>query len=559
MTQARGVFRMILSKEQIESIVREVMAPANLARKKREFDLYEGSEGGLKPYVRKRVLEIYPKTGHNYSIVDYSITKKAVTKKAKAYKEAPIRKVSLDSNSAQNDVLSKAYNDIAKKFDLNSAMREFDRAFNRHRYALMSIMMEEPEATGLPLKEAPKPTFSFVPLAPHEFDVILSDKGMLDVVILSYSAAEVRSGALESIGLDSAIAADGGAKEGSDQHFFVIWTETNHYVVKFSEDKATGELRKAGATRPNRSTIEILKMKDNPGNENPWGVLPFAYGPYTGKSNYPKTNPIGEQAIELGAALSIYMTSGSMQTGQLVLEHPSDQPIETVAQGLFSLIKLPQSKNPEDKPTKATFINPSPDMAGHRESIMTFFSLILDEQGIGVSGKVGSSEDFASGFDRLLANVDVEDVIEENQETYQRVEAQIFKVVSKQLSTLGMNGVPPEATLTTIYRRPKMLMTDSENLDNIEKMERLGMIEPWEKHILFDPNLTEEEAKAKEERIQKAKAEMAPPPGDPNAVDENGDPISPDAPKGKPPFPPKKKIPGDKANASRARPNDKNG
>ena len=55
--------------------------------------------------------------------------------------------------------------------------------------------------------------------------------------------------------------------------------------------------------------------------------------------------------------------------------------------------------------------------------------------------------------------------------------------------------------LTVIYEKPKVLVTDSERLNNIEKLIKLGCIEDWEKLTILNPNLSEDEAKAKLARI----------------------------------------------------------
>jgi hypothetical protein len=46
-----------------------------------------------------------------------------------------------------------------------------------------------------------------------------------------------------------------------------------------------------------------------------------------------------------------------------------------------------------------------------------------------------------------------------------------------------------------------MLITDTERLTNLEKMIDLGLLEPWEKFVFVDPNMTEDQAKEKLARI----------------------------------------------------------
>ena len=492
---------MELNSQEIVELITEVTSWQNRERKKREFELAQGAEGGLKPYVKSRVVELYPKTGHLYSISDYAVTKKVVNKKAKSYKEAPIRKL-----NETTEVGQAVYQEIAKSSGLNMVMSEFDKIYNRHGYGLIATFMSQDLISSVPY-------FQFVPMAPYEFDVKFNDRGELTTVILSYSPQDIKTGALDSLGMDLSIAGSQ-VNEGEESTIYVVWTDTNHYVVKHRQDKRTKNLKNA------QGAIELLSLPDNPANVNPYGVLPFTYCPQNGKVNYPLTNPIGEQAIELNALLSIYLTSGSMQIGQLVLEYPSDQPISAVGQGLLTVLSLPQSSDPEAASTKANYIAPSPNMTGHRESIMTYLAMILDQQGLGVTGKLDGEQEFMSALDRMIANADVQDSIEENQNMYQLVESGLFNIVKSQLSSVNVNPFGDESTVTVIYRKPKMLVTDKEKLENIKLMDEMGMLEPWEKLVIFDPNLSEYEAKAKFELIKKSKEqtkeddslEVTPPP-----------------------------------------------
>ena len=62
-------------------------------------------------------------------------------------------------------------------------------------------------------------------------------------------------------------------------------------------------------------------------------------------------------------------------------------------------------------------------------------------------------------------------------------------------------------TLSVNYRKPKVLISDAETLANIEKQLGLGLIEEWEKFKIMNPNLSEEECRAKLDRINKEKLE----------------------------------------------------
>jgi len=468
---------MELSLGDIQLILGEIEREENQLRKRKEFKSFQIYDGNLKSYVQSRIKEMYPKTWQAYTISDYSILKKIVDKKSKAYKEAPIRK-------ADSETANLKYQDIADNSSLNSAMQNLDRYFNQHKYGMISSFME--------LSNDGTPVFDFMPLAPYEFDCIKDDKGNLKVVILSYPSSNITIGS-DGDGVDTLIAGPS-ADEGSNSKLYAFWTDTNHYVVRIS----------IGSDGKRKGIPEILAFPDNPNNINPWGYLPFVYIPENDGANYPVASPLADQTVELNALLSVYLTSGNMQVGQLVLKYPQDQDIQMVTHGLMTGIKLPQSKDPDSGETTAEYISPAPNMDGHRTSIMTFLNLILDEQGIKpASGTDITAEKFASGLDRMISESDVQDIIESNQTIYSQVEKNLFAIVKAQLDSINDRSIGDEK-LQVIYRKPKMLITDTERLNNLKTMIDLGLLEEWEKFTYIDPNMTEEQAKEKLARIQQA-------------------------------------------------------
>jgi hypothetical protein len=463
---------MELSLYDIKVILDEIESQENKARKQREFKSFQIYDGNLKSYVKNRIREMYPKSWDMYTIADYSLLKKITDKRAKAYKENPIRR------GANNDETT-AYEDITREGCLNQAMARFDKYFNQHKYALMSSFME--------LNSEGKPEFRFMPLAPYEFDCVKNDKGEIKVVILSYPDSTMIVGS-DSDGMDSIIA---GAKadEGQQSKIYAFWTDTNHYLVKVMKSATSTGLP------------EFVPIQDNPMNVNPWGILPFAYLPESDTPNYPVASPLPDQTVELGSLLSVYLTSGNMQIGQLVLKYPQDQDIQMITHGLMAGIKLPQSTSPDAAETTADYISPSPQMDQHRTSIMTFMNLILDENGIRpASGSDISIEKFSSGLDRMISESDVQDIIESNQNMYADLEQDIYDIVRMQLESINIRTLS-DVDLEIKYRKPKMMVTDTERLNNIEKMLQLGLIEEWEKFMIIDPNLTEDQAKEKLARI----------------------------------------------------------
>jgi hypothetical protein len=164
--------------------------------------------------------------------------------------------------------------------------------------------------------------------------------------------------------------------------------------------------------------------------------------------------------------------------------------------------------NPEDARTEADFISPSPDLTGHKDAVMTYASAILDEHGLSSSVVTGTNQTFTSALDRIIANSDIQDLIEDNQEMYSEVEKAAYKIIGAQLRSINSNIELPPDELVVVYPKPKVLVSDSEILDNMKKMKELGIFQDWELLQVFDPNLDQDEAQEKIAEIKAGKMKM---------------------------------------------------
>jgi hypothetical protein len=477
-----------LTPDFIRSIIQEIESAENLRRKRIAWDSEQIRTGNLKPFVEARIKQMYPKTWSMYSVTDYSILNKIVNKRSKAYKESPIRKVVGD------DAATEIYHNIVSEYGLNNAMRELDIQFNQYKHGMVACFMDREYEENLAKSQL---YWKFYSLAPYEYDVVKDDDGSVKVVILSYPDQSISSG-LGSDGYNSLIAEDGSNDETRRERFYSFWTDKQHIMIKVTGDKGTDKI-----------FIEFQPIEGNENGVNPYGVLPFVYVPMDYSKNYPTPSPLPMQTVELNALMSVYLTSANMQVGVLKISRPEKQKINISSHSLYTAIEAPQSSRPEDKPTDVSFISPNPNMTGHKEAIATYLSTILDEHGISGSQVLsGGVESFSSGFDRLLSQSDVQGIIEDNQEVYSEVEHEIYEIVAAQLSTQGMNVLPYDA-LRIVYRKPKVMISDKEKLDNLKTMKELGLWPDYELVQMYDPNLSEEDAKNKLLAIQQSKVDLA--------------------------------------------------
>lgn len=458
----------MLTTEYVSQIISEIESSENQERKKNCWKSNEIKNGLLYKYVLERLSEMFPKSYMNYSIADYSILKKIVNKKSKAYKEAPIRRLESEQDTEE-------YQNLLKYECFNAAMKEVDELYNEHKYCALTVFpyIEKEELFK------PKVGYKFIALAPYLFDVVKSDDGEVEVFILSYPSNTITT---SGDGVNQTIAEPTTSDKG-EKRTYVFWTNEEHRVFNV---EGSGKEKK----------IYEEMIEGNPNGLNPYGEIPILYFPETYSSDYPIPSPLPRQTVEMNALLSVYLQSGSMQVGQLVLKYPSDQSIETVHQGIFTGMKLPQSKNPDDAETSAEYISPSPDLAGHKESIITFMNMILDEQGIQGNQVVNPNDSFNSGLDRMLASADVQTIIEESQEKFYDLEGEVYELIKKINEKLG--GYKYTSNILTVkFQKPKMMIADSEKLENLKKKKDLGIFEDWELLIDYNPNLSEQEAKDK--------------------------------------------------------------
>lgn len=499
--------QVILTQDFIRDTIKEIESEENLKRKRQSWNSERIRTGDLKPFVEARIKEMYPETHSMYSISDYSILSKVTNKKSKAYKEQPIRKITgkkvkgedgaeIDTGSAPTEV----YTEIVKRYGLNQAMQTLDVVFNENKYALLACFMDR-EMIGSQVKYFHK----FFALAPYEFDVIRDKDGAVICVILSYPSTSVTG---SGDGINSKIATLGNADEGNSPRVYAFWTETQHCVVEVK-----------GKMNDENKSFTLVQVPGQAADlKNPYGCLPFVYVPFDRDMNYPNANPLASQTIEFNALMSVYLTSANMQIGILRIKRPEKQKFNITSHSLYTAIEVPQSSREEDSETDVDFISPDPDLNGHKEAVITYLQTILDEQGINGSQVINQGEKYSSGLDRLLAQADVQSLIEENQEIYSKVEESIYRIVSQQLRVIAGKDILPSDGFQIVYRKPKIMISDNEKLTNLKLMKDLGLWADHELVQMYDPNLSVDEAKQKLQEIQQAKIDQASTSMDPTKV-----------------------------------------
>jgi len=499
----------ITNKAVVEQIINEIDTEQNRQLKEDAFKAHEVLEGNQLKYTKLELQRLLPKSWQKMRYSDISISKKVVRKLGKSYKSEPIRSLSRKAST-------KSLNNIYKEAKANKSFKEFDKLFNLHRHVLMWINYR---------KDVGK--YQFMPLAPYLFNVVRDqDTGELDVVILNYPDASVLSNLGDPDGQTNdsinQLINDYQLDSSANSEVYVLWSRGNHVAVRISEDKVM-----VGNAVQIKKSVDFLSIPGNPDMVNPLGVIPFVYLSAEMAVDNPIKSPLTQQSITFNTLWSDVLSAASGQGfGILTLKYPASlaDKMENVTVGLTTGIELPQHESPGFPSTEAAYINPNPDLAGQVMTYSKWIVNVLDDYGISSSQALdGGVEKFASGLDRIIAQADVQDVIVDNQTEYVGVEDDVFNIVRiNEKEIVNSNVFTEKDELTVIYPKPKVLISDKETLENIEKRIALGFIEPWEGLVMLDPNMTETAAREKIELIEKAKIERMEKFGLP-PIEEDGD------------------------------------
>ena len=182
---------------------------------------------------------------------------------------------------------------------------------------------------------------------------------------------------------------------------------------------------------------------------------------------------------------------------------------ENLSFGITSAIELPQPKPGEGAATDFSYESPGADLGNMKDVTNDLLKKILFEHlGSGVQ-TIGTDSSFSSGIERMIANVDVMDKVEKNQSQYSKIEKRIFDILKRWELLLSRNSFKEESELTVVFKKPKVLISDSEILANIKMRMDMGLMTKVQALMVIDPNMSEEEARDLLEEIDEEKMNRA--------------------------------------------------
>jgi hypothetical protein len=478
----------LLDRNVMNSILNELDNSEERDRKKHSFDNWQIFSGNQDPYVAEIIQSQRPKSYPAYTISDISISKMVTDKKSKAYKQAPIRLIEKGADN-KNERLDEIY----KQGNALRQMPYFDTITNLQKYSLMWVNYLVPENR-----------YNFMSLQPHEFSVV-RDKttGELMAVILNYAHRDMTASAGTGDGLDGLLA-ESQADSSANSRIYRMWSKDHYVVVKIEES----EIKTAKGLEVQKS-VTYLSNPKNPNNENVLHIIPFVFVSQELAIDYPTLSPLGEQSSRFGSMMSELITAANIQgTSTLTFKYPESMQgqFDKISNGLMDVIELPQSSNDEDSDTDASYISPTPDLSGQKDSYMAYLEGVLSQHGISVGQAMGKDiEASSSGIALAIKNANVQDIIETNQQVYVQVEKEMFEIIKVWEQFIGSNIFSDDDTLHVTFKKPKVLISDKEVLDNIKLRLDMGLMQKHEALMELDPNLSEQDAKDKLEEIDKEK------------------------------------------------------
>lgn len=485
----------LTDKRFITRVISEIYSSERRTRQINHLKAYKVYKGAVDEFVQEKLEYMRPKSWKQYTRSDISISAMVVNKIAKSYNDSPARSVEGDDNK------TKSYDEIFEKTQGDRYFQEFDQIFNLQREALFWVYYRPQEQR-----------IQFQALAPYEYSVIRNkdNGGELQVVVLHYPSSRLVGRSASGDG-KADIIAESQDDSSADRDTYVFWSATQHVAVEVKREKVISEGREQV-----KVNIDFVPIENNPNNVNPIGRLPFAYLSKDMAVDNPYLNPITDQTITFNLLWSELLTAANIQgVGQFILKYPEkfQGSLDKLSYGLTTALELPQSSNPDDAATDATYINPSPDLAGQMESYMAYLKQILSQHGINSTQAIsGDMSSFSSGLERMIAMADVQDLRMQNQNLYSSLEKEVFEIVkawdqNEAIATGRGRLFDDDDTLQVYYPKPKVMISDAETLANIEKRLDLGLMEKHEALMLLDPNLSEEEAKEKLARIDETRNE----------------------------------------------------
>jgi hypothetical protein len=199
------------------------------------------------------------------------------------------------------------------------------------------------------------------------------------------------------------------------------------------------------------------------------------------------SNSLTDFTIQYNTRMSDESAAIKLQTYSVaVLKCPSELQPNIQVVGPSMLLKLPTDD--PNKEVDFSFQSPSTSITEISGANDKFLNNFLTSEGLTSSAinSGGTSERYASALDRYIAILDRMEAHADDYEVFKRVEVQVWEIVKAWLNTLSgtnqldkkywVGNIPNDSEIEVTYEKPKMVRTESEKLDSIQKKIDLGIM-----------------------------------------------------------------------------------
>ncbi len=521
----------LLNQDVRAKIIEGFQSQKNICRKDEAFKAYECLKDKTVNYVLELLLKQFDLTTvqeMQYALSNISILRKVIDKLARVYNNGVKRTVpdsAIDTASVEQ---------AAEYLSMNTTMKKANKYYRTFKNTLAYVR---------PRKAGELYDIAVEILPPFKYDAVENpDNPELPLAIV-LSDYKPRRKTLYAIG-DAALAGRSnvrivnevdtvllqsytpstgivGAGDSSECHEeYIWWTEHYHFTTNVK-----GQI------------ISYEQSDTESGFENPIGMLPFVN--LVAEQDGCFWAEGGQDLVDTSISVNVDLTNikhigNSQGYGQLYMTG-KDLP-KSVKVGPNHCVQLEQNDKDEPAPTIG-YLNSNPPLADLKSIIEMEVALMLSTNNLSTSGFATSlqgGKDFASGIAMLIDKSEsIEDINEQAQmfidkepEIWERFYAwlEVYKSsgeLTDEAQVLKPVKNPEEIDIA--FPSPKLVMSESDQLDVLQKRKDLGLNTTVELLMRDDPSLTEETAQLKLDKIKAEKMANAASMGLPVPNAANGD------------------------------------
>lgn len=496
-------------------VLDEITQPENVARKGEYLKRYEVYKDMTSKYVIQGLVAegLLPETIAQMGnrVGNVSLCRKVVNKLARAYSGGVQR-------MAEPAAAQEAVDDLTRLLSFDQRMKKGDRYRELQRNMMFFVGPEIDTETSSP--ESPLYKLKLSVLAPWQYDVIedWQDREIPKVVIISdfterdgggtSAATEAQAGihttkltAVPSTNAKDDVIADAPEDAGRGcKREFIWWCKEYHFTTN---EKG-----------------EILTSKSPEDFLNPINYLPMA-------------NNADEQDGQFWAKGGSDLVDGSILVNKLITDMNFISYLQGYGQyvvtgqnvtkerfrfGPNNALVLEYDPSKEEPEPNVTVLSGNPPIDSWMKMIEQYVALVLTTNNLSPSNVSGTlnANTFPSGIAALVEQSEATDDISDKQNEYKDTERRIWEA-TKRWQNLYMSTsqlvpefaevgqLPDDLEISIKFHEAKPAITEAEKLNNLKVRKELGIDEMIDLIRIDNPDMTEEEATKKLERIQAEK------------------------------------------------------